>query len=377
MHNDEKLSRLIGNVYDAALDPTLWVDVLDEAAQFVGGPAASLYSRDIVRKTANVVYQFGLEARQVQLYMEKYIKLDPTAIGYFMAEIEEPVSAGDVMLYDEFVETRFYKEWVQPQGLVDSAHAMLEKSGTGAAAFVVFRHQRNGLVDGEARRRMRLVVPHIRRAALVGKTVDLKKTEAATLADAFDEMSAGIFFVDATGRIVHANTAGHAILDEADILRAAWGRLVARDPQTDQTLADLFATARNGDAAIGVKGIALPLATGNGERYVCHVLPLTSGARRRAGTSYAAVAALFVHKVALNTPSVPETIAKAYKLTPTELRVLLAIVEVGGVPEVAEVLGISSETVKTHLGRVYSKTGACRQVDLAKLVVGCTSPLLG
>src|SRR5262249_51000332 len=159
-----------------------------------------------------------------------------------------------------------------------------------------------------------------RRAALVGKALDLKKAEAATLADAFDEMSAGIFFVDATGRIVHANAAGHAILGEADILRAARGRLVGRDPRTDQTLADIFAPARNGDAAIGVKGVALPLAAADGERHVCHVLPLTSGARRRAGTNYAAVAALFVHKVALNTPSVPEMIAQSYKLTPTELR---------------------------------------------------------
>ncbi len=69
------------------------------------------------------------------------------------------------------------------------------------------------------------------------------------------------------------------------------------------------------------------------------------------------MAAVFVHKAALDTPSPPEVIAKAYKLTPTELRVLLAIVEVGGVPEVAEALGIAETTVKTHLGRVFEKTG--------------------
>ena len=61
------------------------------------------------------------------------------------------------------------------------------------------------------------------------------------------------------------------------------------------------------------------------------------------------MAALFVHTAALDTPSPPEAIAKAYKLTPMELRVLLAIVEVGGVPEVAEALGIAETTVRTHL----------------------------
>ena len=74
-------------------------------------------------------------------------------------------------------------------------------------------------------------------------------------------------------------------------------------------------------------------------------------------------------------PSPPELIAKSYRLTPSELRVLLAVVEVGGVPEVALALGISETTVKTHLQRVFEKTASKRQVDLVKLVAGYMSPL--
>jgi DNA-binding NarL/FixJ family response regulator len=59
------------------------------------------------------------------------------------------------------------------------------------------------------------------------------------------------------------------------------------------------------------------------------------------------------------------------------LRVLLAIVEVGGAPEVAETPGIPESTVKTHLGRACEKTGAHRQADLVKLFAGYTSPLQG
>jgi DNA-binding CsgD family transcriptional regulator len=155
------------------------------------------------------------------------------------------------------------------------------------------------------------------------------------------------------------------------------GRLVADNPETCQILSDIFADAGNGDTAIGVKGIALPLNASDGERYVAHVLPLTSGARRRAGTTYRASAALFVHKAALDTASPPEVIAKAYKLTAMELRVLLAVVQVGGVPDVAEMLGIAETTVKTHLGHVYEKVGAGRQADLVKIVAGFSNPLMG
>jgi DNA-binding CsgD family transcriptional regulator len=107
------------------------------------------------------------------------------------------------------------------------------------------------------------------------------------------------------------------------------------------------------------------------------VLPLTSGARRQAGRSYAAVAAVFVRQAALDLPCPLATVADHYRLTPAEMRVLMAIVEVGGVPEVAPVLGISETTVKTHLQRVFDKTGTNRQADLVKLVAGFMTPLGG
>ena len=116
------------------------------------------------------------------------------------------------------------------------------------------------------------------------------------MADTLDGISAGMFLVDASGRIVHANLAGHVMLDAADVLRAEKGRLVVNDTGAVQMLADTFASACNGDTALGVKGIAVPLFSRNGERHIANVLPLTSGTRRLAGASYAAAAALFVYK---------------------------------------------------------------------------------
>jgi DNA-binding CsgD family transcriptional regulator len=86
---------------------------------------------------------------------------------------------------------------------------------------------------------------------------------------------------------------------------------------------------------------------------------------------------VFVQKAALDLPSPPEAIAKEFRLTPAELRVLFAIVEVGGVADVAAVLGISEGTVKTHLHRLFEKTGTSRQAELVKLVAGYSNALLG
>jgi DNA-binding CsgD family transcriptional regulator len=84
---------------------------------------------------------------------------------------------------------------------------------------------------------------------------------------------------------------------------------------------------------------------------------------------------MFVRKAALESPSASEVIGRTYKLTPTELRVLLGIVEVGGIPEVAAALGVADSTIKTHVGRLFEKTGTSRQADLVKLVAGFSTPL--
>ncbi len=373
----QQLSDLVGDVYDTVLDQSLWEGVIERVAHFVRGTGAALFSKNVANQEGSAHYVIGIDPHYTQLYFDKYVTLDPASGGHFLAEIDQPVAVADLMSQAEFLETRFYREWVQPQGLVDFVSAVLDKSATSAAMFGVFRSERDGVVDDEARRRMRLIVPHIRRAVLIGRMFDLKAAEAATFADTLDGLSVGMCLVDAGGRIVHANAAGYAIIGSGDVLRSVGGRLVAHDPQVDKTLREIFAAADQGDAALGTMGIAVPLIGKDDERYVAHVLPLTSGARRRAGRTYTAAAALFVRKAALVVPSAFEVIGKTFKLTPTELRVLLAIVEVGAVPEVAAALGVAVTTVKTHLGRLFEKTGATRQADLVKLVAGYASPLTG
>jgi DNA-binding CsgD family transcriptional regulator/PAS domain-containing protein len=375
MDETQRLSALIGDIYDAALDPTLWLNVLEKAATFVGGPAASVYSKDVTHRSGQVFHQYGLDPDYVRLYVNKYIKLDPSTNSQIFASVGDIISTSNFIVYEEFLRTRFYKEWARPQRLVDSASAVLEKSATDVAMFTVFRHKRDGLVNDEMRRRMLLLTSHVRRAVLIGRLLDRGKSEVAEFADTFDGLSAGMFLVDADGRIIHANAAGRILLSTG-ALTAVGSRLGAGDSEINKLLRDVFMAASYGDYAIDVKGISLPLTAHDGENYVAHILPLTSGARRRAGATYAASAVLFAYKAALKTSSPLEAIVRRYKLTATELRVLLAIVEVGGVPEAADALGVSVTTVKSHLARLFEKTGARRQADLVKLVAAFSNPLL-
>jgi DNA-binding CsgD family transcriptional regulator len=223
------------------------------------------------------------------------------------------------------------------------------------------------------RQRIALIAPLAQRALRIGQAIDPRPSEAATFADTLNGLRTAIFLVDAGCRIVHANAAGHDILRADDFLRCIGGQLVARSLRADHGLREAVA---NDSGAPGAAGMALLLAAHDGERYIMHVLPLTSAARTGTGMTSNAVAALFVRKVALERPC-GELVARTFQLTPAELRVLLAIVEIGGVPETAAALGIAQTTVKTHLHRVFAKTGSRHQVDLVKLVAGFSNPLAG
>jgi DNA-binding CsgD family transcriptional regulator/PAS domain-containing protein len=372
-----QLSQLIGEVYDAALDPARWPAVLQQTTDYVQGVTASLVSQDAIAQHSNLHFHWGADPYYHQLYNETYMRLHPLVPLVFAGAKAGDVASTDMLMpYEEFVATRFYKEWAKPQGYCDAVWAVLDRTATSMASLSVLRHERQGTVDEDTRRRMALIAPHFRRAVAVGRIIELRTTDAAILTETLDSLAAGVFVVDAEGVIMRLNVAAERMLAQGELLQAPRRRLAARDPAADLALKSAFAGAGGGDASIGTRGVAVPLAQSDDAEWIAHVLPLTSGARRNADRPRGAVAALFVHKATLARPTAFEAVGRRYGLTPTEMRVLFAIVEIGGVPDVAPVLGISEETVKTHLGRLFRKTGAKRQADLAKLVASFANPLV-
>ncbi|HZZ60685.1 MAG TPA: hypothetical protein VFE63_05855 [Roseiarcus sp.] len=134
------LSGLIGDIYDATLDPSLWPGVLKQISCFVRGSAAALESKDIVNRAVNVFYQDGgIEPSMTRLYNEKYSKLDPCAIDHYVAAVGEPRATADIMPYEEFLQSRIYRELFKSYGFVDGMTTALDRSATRVASVSVFR----------------------------------------------------------------------------------------------------------------------------------------------------------------------------------------------------------------------------------------------
>jgi DNA-binding CsgD family transcriptional regulator len=66
-----------------------------------------------------------------------------------------------------------------------------------------------------------------------------------------------------------------------------------------------------------------------------------------------------------------------FDLTPAEIRILQRLLA-GSVPsEIADELGLALPTVRTHLGRIFAKTGTSRQSDLILLATELAAPVSG
>jgi hypothetical protein len=70
--------------------------------------------------------------------------INPLFPAMLFFEPERILTEEDVMPQDEFFNTRFYKEWVRPQGLIASMASVLEKSPTCVAGIAVGRGEKQG-----------------------------------------------------------------------------------------------------------------------------------------------------------------------------------------------------------------------------------------
>ena len=117
MQESEQLSQVIAEIYDTVLDRSLWPAALKKTTTFVQGQASAIYWNDAANNSGDVFFDDGGIAPEYrQRYFEKYVSLNPTLTPRCFTAIEEPAATADLGPYDEFLKTRFYREWAPVRG---------------------------------------------------------------------------------------------------------------------------------------------------------------------------------------------------------------------------------------------------------------------
>jgi DNA-binding CsgD family transcriptional regulator len=203
---------------------------------------------------------------------------------------------------------------------------------------------------------------------------DLPTVTSVALEATLDALASGVYLVDRGSRIVYMNRTAERQVKTSSAIRVVSGRLTARRFDVQALLIRALADAIADEAAVpGGNSVALPSHDGAG--LVATVLPLDRGQRRGVSGCFAAAAAIFIQDPEAAPVWPGEAFAKLYGLTEGELRVLLAIAPGSSLKEAAAMLGIRETTAKTHLHRIFGKTGTSKQTELLRLLMITSAPL--
>ena len=372
------LSDLIGRIYDCALDPEGWPDVLADINRRLGFLQATLTLQAMPGGAVLLSVASGIAddwLMRSTAYGPEVIEGWGGVARIAAVPIEEPALLSEMnpSLFDGSHRNAFYDEWYWPQGLLDTAAVVLTRDGQSLASISLTRHETQGPIGPQEVDAIRLLAPHLRRAVTISRLLDVRAVAAATFQSVIDRAGTPILVVDDQLGLLHANGAAQALLDARDTLVFNGQKLATTVPAVTQALALAVAQASEDEAAIGRRGLAIPLLAGQGAARALHVLPLHGGVLRR-GLVNRAVAAIFVSSAAPETADVGALVAQLFGLSASEARVFDLIAQGLTPAEVASRLGIGVSTVRTHLLRIFDKTGVRRQADLVRMAAGLARP---
>lgn len=284
------------------------------------------------------------------------------------------VLTSDYMSEEDYARSRFAREFLSLRNCVDLATLILEVAPTSFTVLGVLRNEAQGFADTNVRRKLEMLAPHFRRAVMLANLFEQRHMMADVLAETLDQLKAGVFILAADARVIHANNSAKNLLKRDQAFRVSDGILVPQEVSARIALAAALAAASNGDEALGSVDPHILFRTNTEKSLFGTVMALSDGQRRQTAMHYRAVAALCLRETLIQAPVVAPAVARLYNLTPREMTVLSTVIENPSVSGSADILGLSGETIKSHLKSIFRKTGATRQADLIKLVAGAASP---
>lgn len=364
---------LIGAIYDAVIDQSLWDDTVDRIRQALGfhlcmlGANAFPSGAIVIQASSNVPKPY---VDTIYRYGEDMIAIWGGPQVLLGMPLEEPIVQTEHSGPAQWRGHPFYDEWCVPQGLVDQAVVVLENNPRMLAHIGFGVHESMPPVSDLQRHRLRVVAPHLRRAVIITGLLQDHTEVAATFEAALGALNRPVILVSERLDIVYANEQAAALLSAGSDVASRGGRLDLTGEIVDGQLRSAVSAAAQ-DSSRLTHGNGIPLRSASGAGMIVHVLPL----KRRAGRPSRAVAALFFADPALPLNIPLEALRLMYQLRPAEVRVLELTLRGLTGPEVAKALSIAPSTVKTYIEGLFTKFNVSSRVDLVR-VAAATMPVV-
>ena len=386
--NMDVYDTLVHAIYDAALHPLRWPQVLERLCAAFESRSALLFTPLHSPAQGGFTFTHGISTATVERWSAKNIHDDvytQAAVRRGLLVDGMAVNSDDLVPRLEAHTSRFYQELWEPAGLSHGCMGVVF-AGTDArhlpTAISIYRGPEEASFTPDHVEMLRALLAHLSRS--LGVMYHLRDSQlqmAASLA-ALDSLPGGVVLLDAAARVSFTNRSARVLLNQgnvvvtqvadegfeqlrlAPLLRAqepAFQSLIRRSLEPQSSAGRYFSDALvvchpNGQSACVMH--AAPLGTGQGFGTVDGASPSR--------------AIVFLYSLESAAQVRPELLCELFALTPAEARAALQVLHGGSVTEMAERQGVSANTFKTQLRMAYEKTHTHRQADLLKLLLSLT-----
>lgn len=351
---------LIERIYEAAVVPEQWPALLESISDRIGAFGATVLTRSA--HGVSIIPSPRIE-RTVDEYIAEGWANDPDYAAPLIAD-QYPGFRAETHYrsIEEIERLPVHVEFLAPRGLVGGVGTVLQGAHDDVVQLALEGLPTHAAAEAATPWLDQLRAP-LGRALSLTAAIKAQRTEATVAALDLAGVAAAV--VSGDGRLRAANhrftgRLGDRLIDRPIGLRFA-----------DRFLQAQFAVALSAaGTGAGVHSIALA-ATEDQPACAIHLLPLRRGARDVFG--WDGVLLLLAEAANASVPGA-DLLRLLFDLTPAEARLTRHLVEGRTPAEAAALLRITDATARTHLRRIFAKTGVRRQAELVRLMLGLGGP---
>jgi DNA-binding CsgD family transcriptional regulator len=366
MPSDFLIEELVKLTYEAAADATRWNDFLRLFSEAIHAPSAVFLIHDNTHQKANASVVIGVEPAWIKPYQEYFVTINPWLAAHpFRRGV---VAVGEQILNDrELVRTEFYNDFLRPKDWFYCCGVLTAQDQSTTSEITAIRSRRAGSFSSNEVALFEYLAPHLQCAVRIHNRIAGLESGLNAATGALDRFPTGIVAVNSDAKVILTNRAADAIFKRGDGLMSRGGLRAVSRQETAKLRNAIAAVCMHRDSGILKPETVVQVNRPSGSKpFEVLVSPLPSNSSLKKG---GAAAVLFItdpeEEAALDSRALQEL----FGLTPAEIRLCIALVKGKSVEEYAHEAAISSNTARTHVKRIYAKTGVRRQSELVRLLL--------
>lgn len=358
----ERFSQLVEAIYEAALDPALWPDGLEDIRREFAANYVSLIVRRATGDDPGLIVSVARS--------QGPISPDTSLIAQSPFNDIPPgrlVTDRDVMPAVDWRDSAYFREWCAPH---DVYHVMAANLQTRTGSIYGLRITRPeaapafSATDAETVRRL---LPHLRQALDAYLLANHDRQVSHLYGRAMAQLMVGAIVLDDRGKVIECNAAAREILDLEDGLRLVGDQLEATYANDNRKLQQMVRNATLQSSITGVERIeAISISRPSGQLSWGVVVQEVSSDEWTEGKHRPSVA-VFVRDTEGKAHPPTRLAQQLFQLTPAETALAIQLANGLSLEEAAAALNIRRNTARAHLRSIFSKTGVRRQTELVRL----------